>query len=85
MFPDQPWWLTELQKRAAPEDEPVPGDEDGPHSGEDGQADDAALTDDEDPPSGEEHMVERLERDPEVYWRGSHTARRAPATPSCRS
>ena len=83
MFPDQPWWLTELQKRAAPEDELEPGDEDGPHSGEDGQAGDAALTDDEDPPSGEDHMggQEKLERDPEVYWRGNHIARRAPATP----
>ena len=47
------------------------------------QADDAALTDDEDPPSGEDHagVHERLAHDPEVYWRGSHTARRAPATP----
>ena len=83
IFPDQPGWLTELQKRAAPEEEPEPGDEDGPASGDDGQADDAALTNDEDPPSGEDDMggQERLERDPEVYWRGSHTARRATATP----
>ena len=68
IFPDDPWWLTDVQKRAVPEEESEPGDEDGPPS-DDGQADDAALTDDEDPPSGEEHMVERLERDPEVYWR----------------
>lgn len=83
IFPDEPWWLTELQKRAAPYEEPEPGDEDGPASGDDGQADDAALTDDEDPPSGEEGMggQERLQRDPEVYWRGCHTALRAPATP----
>ena len=66
-----------------PAEEPVPGDEDGPPSGDDGQAEDAALTDDEDPPSGEEHMggQERLERDPEVYWRGSHTARRGHTAP----
>ena len=83
MFPGDPWWMTELQKRAAPEDEPEPGDEGGPPSGDDGRYDEAALTDDEDPPSGEDGMVERLERDPEVYWMCSHTARRAPppATP----
>ena len=83
IFPDEPWWLTELQKRAPPDEEPEPGDEDGPPSGDDGQADDAALTDDEDPPSGEDDMggQEMLERDPEVYWCGSRTARHAPAIP----
>ena len=83
IFPDQPWWLTELQKRVAPEEEPEPGDEDGPPSGDDVHDDEAALTDDEDPPSGDEDMggQERLDRDPDVYWTGNHTARRAPAAP----
>ena len=45
IFPegDEPWWLTELQKRAAPEDEPAPCDEDGPPSCDDGQAGDEAF------------------------------------------
>ena len=52
IFPedDDPWWLTELSRRA--QEEPAPGDEDGPpeEDAEEGKAEDA-LTDDEDPPS----------------------------------
>ena len=78
IFPDQPWWLTELQKRAAPEEEPVQGDEDGPLSGDDGQADeaeeciaeDAVLTDDEDPPSDDDGSGAQMSvpHDPELAW-----------------
>ncbi|MDP6495442.1 MAG: hypothetical protein QGI09_08525, partial [Dehalococcoidia bacterium] len=52
IFPedDDPWWLTELSRRA--QEEPAPGDEDGPQEedAEEGKPEDA-LTDDEDPPS----------------------------------
>ena len=82
IFPADPWWLTDVQKRVVLEEEPTPGDEDGPPSGDDVPDDEAALTDDEDPPSGEDGMggQDKLDRDPEVYWRGSHTAPCAPAT-----
>ncbi len=53
IFPedDDPWWLTELSRRAQ-EEPPAPGDEDGPQEedAEEGKPEDA-LTDDEDPPS----------------------------------
>jgi len=50
IFPEDgdPWWLTELSRRVREEPEPVPGDEDGPASGEEGPDGDA-LIDDEDP------------------------------------
>ena len=56
IFPDEPWWLTDVQRKEEPEGEKeaAKGDEDGPASSE-GTADledappDDALTEDEDP------------------------------------
>ena len=55
IFPDEPWWLTDVQRKEEPDvAKPTNGDEDGPASSEDA-ADledappDDALTEDEDP------------------------------------
>ena len=78
---DDPWWLTELSRRAREEPEPAPGDEDGPAaSGEEGPAEDA-LTEDEDPlsedgseayavpePSGSQPTAVPADHVAEVAW-----------------
>ena len=57
IYPDEPWWLTDVQRKEEPKDEKdlAKGDEDGPASSENGETDledapaDDALTEDEDP------------------------------------
>ena len=62
IFPDEPWWLTDVERKEEPEGEkqPAKGDEDGPASSEEDAADledappDDALEEDEDPLSDAE-------------------------------
>jgi hypothetical protein len=62
IFPDEPWWLTDVQRKEEPEGDkqPAKGDEDGPASSEEDAADleeapaDDALEEDEDPLSDAE-------------------------------
>ena len=85
IFPDEPWWLTDVQRKDEPdgEKEPGKGDEDGPAS-EDEAADledarpDDALTEDEDPLSDvdaagtmdSQEQRSNMDRDPNLGWRG---------------
>ena len=73
IFPDEPWWLTDVQ-RLSNEEVEQNGDEDGPASdaNESGPADDD-LTDDDDP-SSDEH-AERPAHEPELGWQLSGTKR----------
>ena len=71
IFPDEPWWLTELERRTQDEPQVAEDDEDGPaSSAEDCIADDAALTDDEDPPSDGDGLDAEASapHDPELAW-----------------
>ena len=85
IFPDEPWWLTDVQRKEEPEGEkePIKGDEDGPAS-EDEAADledappDDALTEDEDPLSDadaadtmdSQEQRSKMDRDPRLGWHG---------------
>ena len=68
IFPDEPWWLTDVQRKEEPdgEKEAAKGDEDGPASSE-GSADledappDDALTEDEDPLSDADETSNALD------------------------
>jgi hypothetical protein len=82
IFPvdEDPWWLTEMQRKPTTE-APPPGDEDGPAEDEGDVVDEVEeFTDDEDPPSseaelsadggeGEEMESQPLERPPSVAWK----------------
>ena len=81
IFPDDddPWWLTELSRRAREEDaKPAPGDEDGPAaSDEEPGPDEDALTNDSDPVTDddgpndghvESQAIMPLKHMPEVAW-----------------
>jgi len=98
-FPDEPWWLTDVQRKDEPdgEKEPIKGDEDGPAS-EDEAADledappDDAHTEDEDPLSDvdaagtmdSQEQRSNMDRDPKLGWRGG-TAGVQPVSASSRA
>ena len=83
IFPDEPWWLTDVQRKDEPDGEkdPAKGDEDGPASSDAADLEDAppddALTEDEDPLSDADDAEaldsqrprSKLERDPNLSWR----------------
>lgn len=83
IFPedDEPWWLTDAQKKPTAE-APPPGDEDGPHVEEGDLVDEVGQeTDDEDPSDAsadpeeapkeneEEGDSQALERPPRIAWK----------------
>ena len=82
IFPEDedPWWLTEVQRKPTTDSHP-PGDEDGPAEEEGDVVDEVGeFTDDEDPPSseadaapeggdGEDAESQPLERPPRVAWK----------------
>ena len=80
IFPegDDPWWLTEMQRRKSDSEEEIPGDEDGPvlSGGDDGPAEEA-LTEDDDcsssnesfpEPPRDDHAQGNANWDPRLAW-----------------
>ena len=87
IFPDGPWWLTELQTRV-PATEDMRGDEDGPATDDEPAQDDCeSLTDNEDGEDGESGAEDGIgaqgttARAPEVWW---HPRNAGPVLPLAR-